>query len=46
MGFVDTALAVPGTALTIELRGNFLRATVVSVPFIPHLYNRLAIAAD
>ena len=46
MGFVDTALAVPGTALTIELRGNFLRATVVSLPFIPHLYYRLAIAAD
>ena len=40
MGFVDAALAEPGTALEIEVRGKRIPATVVSLPFVPHRYFR------
>ena len=40
MGFVDTALAAPGTALDIEVRGRRIAARVVPLPFVPHRYFR------
>ena len=40
MGFVDAALAEPGTALEIEVRGKRIPATVVSLPFVTHRYFR------
>lgn len=40
MAFVETALAVPGTALTLSVRGKSLAATVTPLPFIPHRYVR------
>ena len=40
MGFVDTALAAPGTALEIEVRGRRIAARVVPLPFVPHRYFR------
>ena len=40
MGYVATALAEPGTALTLEQRGKLFQATVTPMPFIPHRYHR------
>ncbi len=40
MAYVDTALTAEGTALTIEMRGKKLDATVVPMPFVPHRYYR------
>ncbi len=40
MAFIETALATPGTALTLSVRGKSLAATVVSLPFHPHRYVR------
>jgi aminomethyltransferase len=40
MAYVDTALAAEGTALTIEMRGKALAATVAPMPFVPHRYHR------
>jgi aminomethyltransferase len=40
MGFVATALAEPGTALTLEQRGKLFRAAVTPMPFVPHQYHR------
>lgn len=40
MGYVATALAEPGTALTLEQRGKLFRAAVASMPFVPHRYHR------
>ena len=40
MGYVATALAEPGTALTLEQRGKLFQATVVAMPFVPHRYHR------
>ena len=40
MGYVEAALATPGTALEIEVRGRPIPATVVPLPFIPHRYIR------
>lgn len=40
MAFVETALAVPGTPLTLSVRGKTLAATVTSLPFHPHRYVR------
>jgi aminomethyltransferase len=40
MGWVDAALATPGTPLTIDVRGKHLTATVAAMPFIPHRYVR------
>ena len=40
MGYVATALAEPGTALTLEQRGKLFQATVAPMPFVPHRYHR------
>jgi aminomethyltransferase len=40
MGFVATALAEPGSALTLEQRGKLFRAAVSAMPFVPHRYHR------
>ena len=40
MAYVDAALATPGTALEIDMRGRRLPATVVTMPFVPHRYHR------
>lgn len=40
MGFVATALAEPGTTLTLEQRGKLFRGTVAALPFVPHRYYR------
>jgi len=44
MAYVETAHAVPGTALTIDVRGKRLPAAVVAMPFVPHRYNRTGAA--
>jgi aminomethyltransferase len=40
MGYVDAPDAVTGKAVTIEVRGKDLPATIVSLPFVPHRYFR------
>jgi glycine cleavage system H protein len=35
MGYVDAALAAPGTALAAEVRGRALPVTVAPLPFVP-----------
>jgi aminomethyltransferase len=40
MGYVATALAEPGTRLTLEQRGKLFAAEVVPMPFVPHRYVR------
>jgi aminomethyltransferase len=40
MGYVATALAEPGTALTLEQRGKLFQASVAPMPFVPHRYHR------
>lgn len=40
MAYVSAAHAAPGTALEIEVRGKRLRATVTTLPFVPHHYHR------
>jgi aminomethyltransferase len=40
MAYVDAAHAAHGTALTLEVRGRRLDATVVPLPFVPHRYHR------
>ena len=40
MAYVDASLAAPGTALSIEVRGRALDASVVPLPFVPHRYHR------
>ena len=40
MAFVETALAAPGTALEIDVRGKRLAARLVPLPFVPHRYHR------
>jgi len=40
MGWVAEGHAEPGTALSIEVRGKRLGATVVAMPFVPHHYVR------
>jgi aminomethyltransferase len=40
MGYVATALAEPGAALTLEQRGKLFQATVAPMPFVPHRYHR------
>lgn len=40
MGYVATALAAPGSSLTIEQRGKLFRGTVATLPFVPHQYHR------
>jgi aminomethyltransferase len=40
MGYVETALAAPGTRLTILVRGKEIPAKVAALPFVPHRYFR------
>jgi len=40
MGYVDTDLAVAGTALEAEVRGKRVPVAVAAMPFIPHRYHR------
>ena len=40
MAYVPTALAGPGTEITLAQRGKIHRATVVPMPFVPHRYVR------
>jgi aminomethyltransferase len=40
MAYVPAALAAPGTVVTLAQRGKLHRATVTSMPFIPHRYVR------
>ena len=40
MAYVDSALAEPGTALEIDVRGKRLAAVVTAMPFVPHRYHR------
>ena len=40
MGYVATALAEPGTTLTIEQRGKIFNGEVTPMPFVPHQYYR------
>jgi aminomethyltransferase len=40
MGFVPPALAAPGTALKVLVRGKAQAAEVVAMPFVPHRYVR------
>ena len=40
MGYVATALAEAGTALTLEQRSKLFEATVAPMPFVPHRYHR------
>ncbi len=38
MGYVETAFAKPGTAVSLIVRGKPLPAKIVDLPFIPHRY--------
>ncbi len=40
MAYVPTALAAPGTAITLSQRGKLHTARVAPMPFIPHRYVR------
>ncbi|TCM42234.1 glycine cleavage system aminomethyltransferase GcvT [Novosphingobium sp. ST904] len=40
MAYVDAAVAADGTALSIEIRGKKLDATVAAMPFVPNRYHR------
>ncbi len=40
MAYVATALAQPGTVITLEQRGKLFPATVTKMPFVPHRYHR------
>ncbi len=40
MGFVPPALAAPGTALNVMVRGKAQAAEVTALPFVPHRYLR------
>jgi aminomethyltransferase len=40
MGTVETALATPGTELTLMVRDKAIPAKVVPLPFVPHRYVR------
>ena len=38
MGYVERALADPGTSLITELRGKPVELVVTKLPFTPHRY--------
>jgi aminomethyltransferase len=42
MGYVPPALAEPGAALAVIVRGKRQAAQVVQLPFVPHRYRRKA----
>jgi aminomethyltransferase len=39
MGYVSAALAGPGTALRLSVRGAARSAQVAALPFVPHRYH-------
>jgi aminomethyltransferase len=39
MGYVPTALARPGTALRLSVRGAERSAQIAALPFVPHRYH-------
>ena len=41
IGYVERALAEPGTSLTTELRGRPIELVVTKLPFVPHRYVHL-----
>jgi aminomethyltransferase len=41
MGYVETAFAIPGTAVTLMVRGKELPAHVVKLPFVPNRFYRI-----
>jgi aminomethyltransferase len=45
MGYVNTALAEPGSKVTLEQRGKLFAASVAPMPFVPHKYHRKGAAA-
>ena len=40
MAYVPSAMAEPGTAITVSQRARLFQATVVPTPFVPHRYQR------
>ena len=40
MAYVPTALAQPGTPITVSQRGKLHSCTVAATPFVPHRYHR------
>ena len=40
LGFVDVALAMPGTEINALVRGREVPVTVAALPLVPHRYNR------
>ncbi len=40
MGYVDAALAAPGTEVNVQVRGSKRKAVVTSMPFVAHRYYR------
>ena len=40
MAYVDSAFALPGNAIEIDVRGKRLSAVVTAMPFVPHRYHR------
>ncbi|MEP7172983.1 MAG: glycine cleavage system aminomethyltransferase GcvT [Aestuariivirga sp.] len=40
MGYVETALAKPGTAIQLIVRDKPMPAQIISLPFVPHNYKR------
>jgi len=45
MGYANTALAEPGTKVTLEQRGKLFPASVAKMPFVPHKYHRKGVSA-
>ena len=40
MAYVPSAMAVPGTVVTLSQRAKLFQAKVVTMPFVPHRYHR------
>lgn len=40
MGYVETALAAPGTRIDLMVRGQARAAEIVTLPFVPHRYRK------
>ena len=40
MGYVETGLGAPGTAVRLLVRGRPLAAAIAALPFVPHRYHR------
>ena len=40
LGYVPPALAEPGTAITLKIRGKTHPASIAPMPFVPHRYKR------